>query len=143
MLKRVIIGSDHAAFHLKKILIDHITKKGFQCQDKGSFSTASCDYPDIAFDVCRAVKADPLSLGLLMCGSGIGISIAANKVNGIKCALCYDHFTVDRALRKDHCNVLAFGLQILLLYFRILGSRIIGEEIAKEMVDHIIKIRFL
>lgn len=86
---------------------------------KGCHSIESVDYPDYAQSVSREVLANPGSLGILICGSGVGISIAANKVRGIRCGLCHDYYTAQSARIRDQCNVVAFG------------ARVIGSEVAK------------
>ncbi len=125
----VYIGSDHGGFELKEILIKHLTAKGVSLQDKGCFSTESVDYPDIAQDLCKSVMNDK-ALGILICGTGIGISIAANKVEGIRCALSHNEYTAKMARLHNDANVLA------------LGGRVIGSELAKSIVDIFLETNF-
>eukprot|EP00744_Colponema_vietnamica_P011505 GILI01016186.1.p1 GENE.GILI01016186.1~~GILI01016186.1.p1 ORF type:complete len:154 (-),score=42.50 GILI01016186.1:156-617(-) len=126
----VVIGSDHGAFDMKAQIMEHLKSKNIDYVDLGTYSAESCDYPDIAEAVCRRVLSEPNATGILMCGSGIGISIAANKVNGIRCALCHDHFTAMMSRKHNDANVLAFG------------ARNNGIEIAKQMVDVFLSTEF-
>ncbi len=119
----VILGSDHGGFALKGIIREFLSKKGFELEDVGVFSEESCDYPDIAVEVSKRVAQKEGSVGILICGTGIGMSIAANKIKGIRCALCHDAYTAEFARRHNNANVLAFG------------GRTTGVEIAKQMVD--------
>jgi ribose 5-phosphate isomerase B len=85
------IGTDHAGFEIKPFVIDFLQKKGVEVEDLGTYSTESVDYPDFAHKVAEAVLANPGTKGILICGSGIGMSLAANKHKGIRAALCHDH----------------------------------------------------
>lgn len=119
----IAIGSDHGGFELKSIIIDHLKKKGIQTLDKGTYDDKSCDYPDYAVPVCDAVLAGEADLGILICGTGIGISIAANKVRGIRCALLGDVFSAKAARNHNNAKVMA------------LGARVMGPGLALEIVD--------
>ena len=121
---KIIIGSDHAGFRLKSFLIHALMLKGHDVEDLGTDSPDhSVDYPDFAAAVARRVAADPTVLGIVLCGTGIGASIAANKIPGIRCALVHDGYTARMAREHNNANVLA------------LGGRTTGEEIALDCVD--------
>ena len=130
--KIIYIGSDHAGFELKKILHKHLALKGYQIEDVGPFSADRCDYPDYATKLCKELvkTQDQGSLGILVCGSGVGISIAANKHKDIRCALCHDYYTALMSKTKDHCNVIA------------IGGRVTGPEVAKNCVDTFIEAEY-
>ena len=117
----IIIGSDHGGYRLKSFLVHALTLKGYDVQDLGTDSSDHpVDYPDFAAAVARAVAADPAALGIVLCGTGIGASIVANKVRGIRCALVHDCYTARMAREHNNANVLA------------LGGRTTAEEIALE-----------
>ncbi len=120
---KIAIGSDHAGFPLKEAVKKHLEKKGLEYKDFGTYSQESCDYPDIAKDVALGVKNGEFTFGILICGTGIGISIAANKVKGIRAALCHDTFSAKAARAHNNANILA------------MGARVIGEGLACEIVD--------
>jgi ribose 5-phosphate isomerase B len=120
---KIIIGSDHAGFRLKSFLIHALTLKGHDVEDLGADSSErSVDYPDFAAAVARKVVADPTTVGIVICGTGIGASIAANKVAGIRCALVHDGYTARMAKEHNNANVLA------------LGGRTTAEEVALDCV---------
>jgi len=106
---KVIIGSDHGAVDLKKRLVRFLLAKGIEVKDQGVFDTVSVDYPDIAESVCREFLKNPYDFGILLCGTGIGISISANKIPGIRCALIKDSFSARLAREHNNANFLAFG----------------------------------
>ena len=125
---RLIVGCDHGGYELKKVLLDYVAAKysGLEVLDVGcKGSDDRVDYPDIAGAVCSEVLSPSPggSAGILVCGSGIGISIAANKVNGIRCALCHDYWTAKMCREHNDANIMA------------LGGRCTGPEPAKQMVD--------
>lgn len=126
----IAAGSDHAGINLKCILVDYMKTKGISVIDVGCHSTDSVDYPCYAKDVCDKILQNEAKLGLLVCGSGIGMSIAANKFPGIRCALCHDYFTARNCRNKDDCNILA------------LGERTIGVDVAKQMLDVFLTTQF-
>lgn len=119
----IAIGSDHGGFALKEALKQHLTEKGVEFRDFGTDSEASCDYPIYAEKVCRAVTAGECTLGILCCGTGIGMSMAANKLRGIRCACCGDCFSAEMTRRHNDANVLA------------LGGRVTGAGLAEKIVD--------
>lgn len=106
---RIIIGSDHAGFLLKEALIKRLSQAGETVQDVGTFGEESVDYPDFAEKVAHAVLSGSGSFGIAICGTGIGVSIAANKVRGIRAALVYNEETAGLARRHNNANVICFG----------------------------------
>jgi ribose 5-phosphate isomerase B len=122
MTKRVIIGSDHAGFHLRNELADFLTEKGYEVDNRGPQSTEETDFPDAALEVGQAVVADDEARGILICGSGIGVSIAANKVDGVRAALAHDVYSAHQSVEHDNANVIC------------LGAQVIGPWLAKDLV---------
>jgi len=119
----IAIGCDHGGFELKQEIIKHLTKKGIDFEDFGCFSEASCDYTDYGKAVAEAVAAGKYEKGILICGTGIGISITANKIKGIRCALCSDCFSAEATREHNDANILA------------LGGRVVGVGLALKIVD--------
>ena len=119
----IAIGSDHGGFALKEEIKEHLTEKGIPFKDYGTDSEASCDYPVYAEKVCRAVTGGEAEKGILCCGTGIGMSMAANKIRGIRCACCGDCFSAEMTRRHNDANVLA------------LGGRVLGVGLALEIAD--------
>lgn len=126
----IAIGSDHGGFELKRAIIEHLAKQQINTLDMGAYDTLSSDYPDFAPPVCDAVLSGDASLGILICGTGIGISISANKIHGIRCALLGDVFSAKMAREHNNANVMA------------LGARVIGPGLAFEIVDAFLKSKF-
>jgi len=120
--RRIALGSDHAGFPLKEWLKAKLTEAGYECVDFGTDNPQSCDYPDFAVPVAQAVVKGECETGIVICGTGVGSSIAANKVPGIRCALCWNEYTARLARAHNNANVLA------------LGARVIGMELAWEIV---------
>jgi len=108
---RLAIGSDHRGFSLKELVTGILTERGHSYEDFGCYNTDSVDYPDIAGKVAAAVAGGQYESGILICGSGIGMSIAANKVKGIRAALCHNAFTAYRARRHNNANILCLGAE--------------------------------
>jgi ribose 5-phosphate isomerase B len=108
---RIAIGSDHRGLDFKQAVIRLITGAGHSCEDKGCYTTDSVDYPDIAREVAGAVAGGDFDYGVLICGTGIGMSIAANKVRGIRAALCHDAFTAARARQHNDANILCLAAE--------------------------------
>ncbi|HEY4175683.1 MAG TPA: ribose 5-phosphate isomerase B [Kofleriaceae bacterium] len=106
-------GSDHAGFPLKQALVAHLRTLGDEVVDLGTHSDASVDYPEFGAAVGTKVVAEAGTLGLVVCGSGIGISIAANRVHGVRCALVHDNFTADAARKHNDANVVAMGARVI------------------------------
>ena len=117
------IGSDHGGYELRQIIMKHLAERGIEYRDFGTFSAESCDYPDYGEAVGRAVASGECERGIVVCGTGIGISIAANKVHGIRCALCGDCYSAEMARAHNNANMLA------------LGARVLGEGLALKIVD--------
>lgn len=117
------IGSDHGGYELKEEIKKHLDARGVAYQDFGCYSTASVDYPALAAEVGRAVAGGKFERGLLFCGTGIGISIAANKVRGIRAAACSDYFSAKYTRLHNDANILC------------LGGRVVGAGLAAELVD--------
>lgn len=117
------IGSDHGGFVLKETIKKHLENRGLAYRDYGTYSNASCDYPVYGRAVAEAVAAGDCDKGILICGTGIGISIAANKVPGIRAALCSDCFSAQATREHNNANILA------------LGARVLGEGLALKIVD--------
>ena len=119
----IAIGSDHGGYALKQVIISHLADRGIEFRDFGTYSEESCDYPEYGEAVGRAVASGECELGIAVCGTGIGISIAANKVHGARAAACSDCFTAEMCRRHNDANVLA------------LGGRVIGPGLALKIVD--------
>jgi ribose 5-phosphate isomerase B len=107
----IAVGSDHRGLDFKKFIIDTLAGMGYHCQDFGSYNTEPVDYPDIARAVCEAVEKSQFNYGILICGTGIGMSMAANKIKGIRAALCCDSFSAQRARCHNDANVLCLGAE--------------------------------
>ncbi len=110
---KVAVACDHRGFEPKRRLLPLLKKLGHEIEDFGCESTASCDYPDFAVPVARAVAAGKYEVGILLDGTGIGMSVAANKVKGARAALVHDEVTARTAREKNHCNVLCLGTDLL------------------------------
>ncbi len=117
------IATDHAGFPLKAFVIDYLTNKGHETVDLGPASDARVDYPDLAQKCANAVMSDNGSFGILICGTGIGISIAANKIKGIRAALCHDAYTASMSRAHNDANILCFG------------ERVVGKGVIESMLD--------
>ena len=117
------IGSDHGGFALKEAIKKHLEERGLEYKDYGTYSDASCDYPVYGRAVAKAVAAGECEMGILICGTGIGISITANKVPGVRAALCSDCFSAEATRLHNNANILA------------LGARVLGEGLAFKIVD--------
>jgi ribose 5-phosphate isomerase B len=107
--KSVVIGSDHGAVELKTWIKQYLEKLGYKVDDLGTHGTESVDYPDIAKKVCDTFLTGGYDFGVVLCGTGIGVSIAANKVDGIRCALVHDPFTAEMATAHNNANIIAMG----------------------------------
>ncbi len=108
-MEKIAIGSDHGGFELKEKLINHYKNQGVNFVDLGTHSSDSCDYPDIADKMAESVLKGEADLGILICGTGIGISIAANRHKGIRAAILYDDFTAEMARQHNNANIMVFG----------------------------------
>jgi ribose 5-phosphate isomerase B len=108
-MNKIVIACDHGAVDLKEEIIAFLRKKNFEVTDLGTHGTTAVDYPDMALAACQEFKKGGYDFGILLCGTGIGISIAANKVRGIRCALLSDLFTAEMAKAHNNANFIAFG----------------------------------
>jgi len=117
------VATDHAGIDLKDITVEMLRAKGHEVEDLGPFSKDRVDYPDYAVKVCEAVLADETAHGVLICGSGIGMSMSANRFHGIRAALCHDAYTATMARAHNNANVLCFG------------ERIVGVGVAESIID--------
>ncbi len=111
-MKKIVIASDHGAVDLKNEIADFLRKKNYEVTDIGTEGPAAVDYPDIAFAACTEFKKGGYDFGVLLCGTGIGVTIAANKVRGIRCALISDLFSAEMAKAHNNANFIAFGGRI-------------------------------
>ena len=127
---KIAIGNDHAATDLKFVIMDYVKELGHEVINFGTDDNASCDYPEFGEKVGRAVVAGEADCGILICGTGVGISIAANKVNGVRAAVCSDCATARLVREHNNANILAFG------------ARIVGTELAKDMVKAYLEAEF-
>ena len=120
---KIVIGSDHGGIHLKEVLKQHLAERGLEVTDAGTYTEDSCDYPDIAVKVCREITEGKAGMGILVCGTGIGMSMAANKVKGIRAALCGDVFSATMSREHNDANVIC------------LGERVLGPGLAVSILD--------
>ncbi|MCX7951447.1 MAG: ribose 5-phosphate isomerase B [Clostridiales bacterium] len=127
---KLAIGCDHGGYNLKTAILEHLDKKGIEYKDFGCYSTESCDYPDFAEKVAEAIVNGECERGIIICGTGIGISIAANKVPGIRAAHCTDTFSAKASRQHNDANILA------------LGERITGVGLALDIVDAYLEAEF-
>lgn len=126
----IALGCDHGGFDLMQKVKAHLEEKGLEYKDFGTYSTESCDYPVYAKAAANAVASGECDRGILICGTGIGISIAANKVKGIRAALCSDCFSAEMTRRHNNANMLA------------MGARVLGEGLALKIVDIFLETEF-
>jgi ribose 5-phosphate isomerase B len=127
---KVYLGSDHGGFFLKKELAKELASWDIELLEREVFSTDSVDYPDVAASVCNELLKDKGAVAILICGTGIGISIAANKINGIRAALCSDEYSARMAKIHNNANVLC------------LGGRVVGFELAKSIIKAFLESSF-
>ena len=119
----IAIGSDHGGFELKEHIKKHLEERKLEYKDFGCYDENSVDYPDIAERVCDAINSGEADKGILVCGTGIGISIAANKIDGIRAAHCHDVYSAEMTKRHNNANVIC------------MGGRVIGRELAFKIID--------
>ena len=119
----IAIGSDHAGFELKEIIKGYLDELGHSYKDFGTYNTDSCNYPEYALKAANAVSTGECERGILVCGTGVGISISANKVNGIRCVVCSEPYSALMSRKHNDTNMLAFG------------SRVVGVDLAKMIVS--------
>ena len=120
---KIAIGNDHSAVELKNIIVDFLKEKGIEVLNLGTDSTESCDYPVYGEKVGRAVVSGEADLGIAICGTGLGISLAANKVKGVRACVCSEPYTAKLSRMHNNSNVLAFG------------ARVVGSELAKMITE--------
>ena len=120
---KIAIGCDHGALALKNKVVAHLEKKGYEVQDFGTYTLDSCDYPDFAEKAAKAVASGECEKGIVLCTTGIGISIAANKVPGIRCALLHETWSAKMTREHNDTNMMA------------MGAAVVGELLALEIVD--------
>ena len=120
---RVAIGGDHAGFSLKKMIVERFGDQVSAMIDCGTNSEASCDYPDFAIAVAKEILEGRAEKGIMVCGSGVGVSVAANKIHGIRASICHDTYSAHQGVEHDDMNVLC------------IGGRIIGSELAFEIIQ--------
>ena len=119
----IAIGSDHGGYALKREIMAHLDERGLEYKDFGTYTEDSCDYPEYGAAVARAVASGEFERGILICGTGIGISISANKIHGIRAALCGDCFSAEMTRRHNDANMLC------------MGARVLGTGLALKIVD--------
>ncbi|HBC5384145.1 bifunctional allose-6-phosphate isomerase/ribose-5-phosphate isomerase RpiB [Citrobacter koseri] len=122
-MKKIAFGCDHVGFILKQDILTHLTQRGITVIDKGTWSPERTDYPHYASEVAQAVVSGEVDGGILVCGTGVGISITANKFAGVRAVVCSEPYSAQLSRRHNDTNVLAFG------------SRVVGLELAKMIVD--------
>ena len=127
---RIAIGADHAGFELKELIVEDMAQAGHEVLDKGTHNTAPVDYPDYARSVAEAVLSRDAERGVLVCGSGVGACVAANKLAGIRAGVCHDVYSAHQAVEHDDLNVLA------------LGARVIGSALATDLVHTFLRARY-
>ena len=127
---KLMIGSDHGGFELKEAVKKHLEELGHEVTDVGCYSPESCDYPDIAKAGCEKIVSGECERGILICGTGIGISLAANKIKGIRAACCSDTYSAKYTRLHNDANVLCFG------------GRVVGDGLACELVDAYLSVEF-
>ena len=126
----VAVASDHAGFLLKKKIIEYLGGLGHTVEDLGTYDTTPVDYPDFAEAVAAAILSERVERAVLICGSGVGASVAANKFRGIRAGLCHDTYSAHQGVEHDDINVL------------VLGSRVVGVELAKDLVKAFLGAKF-
>ena len=127
---KLAIGADHAGYPLKEEVRGYLEKLGHEVIDLGAFNAEPSDYPDFAEAVGRAVIAGRAERGILICGSGVGVCVAANKLPGIRACMCHDHYSAHQGVEHDNMNVL------------VLGARIIGGALAFDLIDAFLSAKF-
>ena len=130
MEKKIVIGCDHAGFELKKKVVDHLAEMGYEVIDVGTDSTESCDYPIFAHRLCKTIQSGEAPLGILICGTGVGMSLVANKHKGIRAACCSDTFSARLTREHNDANVLCFG------------ARVVGLGLALDLADAFVDTEF-
>ena len=130
-MKKLAIGNDHAAVDLKNEILAYLTEKGYEMINVGTDTKESFNYPVSGYRVARLVADGEVDGGILICGTGVGISLAANKVDGIRCCVCSDPYTAKLSKQHNNTNILAFG------------ARVVGPDLAKMIVDEWLEAEFM
>ncbi len=130
-MRKIAIGCDHAGIKIKHTVIAHLCECGYEFVDVGTYSEESCHYPDYASALCKRIQSGECELGILICGTGIGMSIAANKHKGIRAACCSDTFSARLTREHNDANVLCFG------------ERVVGPGLAVDLVDAFLGAEYL
>lgn len=128
---RIGIANDHAAVDMKKQVVEYLVEKGHEVTNYGTDSYESCNYPEFGEKVGRAVVSKEVDLGIVICGTGVGISLAANKVHGVRAVVCSEPYSAKLSRQHNNTNVLAFG------------ARVIGIEMAKMIIDEWLEAEFM
>ncbi len=126
----IVAASDHAGLPLKRVVLAHLEERGIAAEDLGTFDEASVDYPDFAHRLAERVAMETGTIGILICGTGIGMSMTANRHPGVRAALCHDAYTAEMARRHNDANVLC------------MGARVLGPGVATQLVDVFLATRF-
>src|ERR1700712_5356583 len=127
---KIVIASDHAGFDYKNILLKDIQEQGYDIKDLGAFEITADDYPDHAANIANAIINKEADRGIIICGSGVGVSVAANKFKGIRAGVCHDTYSAHQCVEHDDANVLC------------IGERVIGIELAREIVQAFLNAKF-
>jgi ribose 5-phosphate isomerase B len=127
---KIVVGSDHAGFTLKQEIVERVSYLGHEVQDLGAYNSEPSDYPDFAAVVGKAIMAEAAERGILICGSGVGVCVTANKMPGIRAAICHDTYSAHQGVEHDDMNVL------------VMGSRIVGSALAYELTQAYLNARF-
>ena len=129
---RIAVGADHAGYNLKELLVSWLKESGYEIDDLGAAQLdPSDDYPDLALPVAQAISSGKADRGIIICGSGVGASMVANKVPGVRACLCHDTYSSHQGVAHDDMNVLC------------LGGRIVGEDLSKEIVTSFLRATFI
>ena len=128
---RVVLGADHRGYQLKDLLLAHLRDQGHDVIDAGTNSPDSVDYPDLAVKVAEAINNGQADRGILVCGSGVGACVAANKIDGIRAAITHDTYSAHQGVQHDDMNVIC------------LGSHVIGQDVAIEIADSFLSAKFV
>ncbi len=127
---KIVIASDHAGYAYKTVLAEDMRSRGYEVTDLGACDESPSDYPDHATDIAKALQAGKAAKGIIICGSGVGVSVAANKFKGIRAGVCHDTYSAHQSVEHDDMNVLC------------IGQRVVGIELARELVFAFLTARF-
>ncbi len=128
---KIAIANDHAAVEMKNFVMDYLKEKGYEVMNLGTDSHESCHYPEFGEKLGRAVAGGEADLGIGICGTGVGISLACNKVKGIRAVVCSEPYSARMSREHNNCNILCFG------------ARVVGQELAKMIIDEWLSAKFL